>query len=115
MILKRIKDKKKELIKNKELQEYLIKLLDTLIDTYEKQPHNYFNTINIKNVSKNINEINNELKIPLVQVNQNDKNKEIIEDKLNIIENKILNYFNQKLKIKLNGKEKIIKLDNKGI
>ena len=73
--IEKIKDKKGELIKNKELQEYLIKLLDTLIDTYEKHPHNYFNTINIKNISKNFNEVNNEPKIPLVQVNQNDKNR----------------------------------------
>jgi len=55
--IERIKDKKIKLIKNKEVkevQEYLIKLLDTLIDIYEKHPHNYFNTINIKNVSRNI-------------------------------------------------------------
>jgi surface protein len=110
--INRIKDKKNELIKIIELQEYLIKLLDTLIETYEKHPHNYFNTININNVSKKINELP---KKPLVQVKPNNKNKEIIEHKLTVLEDKILKFLNQKLKISLNGKEKIIDLNNKGI
>ena len=100
--IERIKDKKGELTKNKELLECLIKLLDTLIDTYEKHPHNYFNTINIKNVSRNIYQLNAQ-------------KKENIMEKLNTLEKKILEFFNQKLKITLNGKEKIINLNNKGI
>ena len=43
--LNTIKEKKKNL-------ELIIKLLNTIIETYEKHPSNYFNTLNINNLAK---------------------------------------------------------------
>ena len=84
--IEKIKEKKKQL-------QIFIKFLDTIIETYEKHPTNYYNTINISNVANN-------------QINQN----KIVIGRLNALENKVLNYFNTKLNVKLNGNEKIIKL-----
>ena len=54
---KKIKDYIEKLKIEKENDEYIIKLLETMIETAEKHPSNYFNNINIKNVS-NINNSN---------------------------------------------------------
>ena len=107
--IEKIKKTKAQLIQNIENQKYFIKFLDTILETYEKHSTNYYNTMNISNVANNIaNNIANN-----VEINQN----EIIIDKLNTLQKKVLNYLNAKLKlkIKLDGKEKIIKLDNKNI
>ena len=81
--LKEIKDKRNSLFKQKEVQELLIKLLDTLIETYEKHPANYYNNININNVSKRLREINNMKKYEI--------NREEIINKIDNLEKKILN------------------------
>ena len=54
--IEKIKKRKKQLVQKKNLQEKLIKLLDTLIETYQKHPTNYYHSINIRNVANNINE-----------------------------------------------------------
>ena len=82
--LKEIKDKRFSLFKKKELQELLIKLLDTLIETYEKHPFNYYNSFNISNIAKRIREMDNN------KSNGIDKEKVLemmdeLENKINII------------------------------
>jgi hypothetical protein len=97
--IEKIKYKKKLLIKNKELLEYSIKLLDTVIETYEKHPTNYYNTLNIKNVANNIKDSDNNLNAKIIA-------------KLNNIQQRILNYVNVKLsEKKINLQE--FKLTNK--
>ena len=97
-----LKNKRDILMNNILMEQYLIKLLDTLIMTYEKHPSNYFNNINIRNIAKDINE-NNML------------NEEILLNKINSLENKILNYLNIKLDLQLNGNEIKINLNNKNV
>lgn len=78
---------------------YLYKLIDTIITTYEKHPSNYFNTLNIINISKKKQENNNE---------------ELLK-KVEMLEKKILSILNDKLNIKLTCEEKILILNNKDI
>ena len=96
--IEKIKETKKRIKQNIESQNYFIKFLDTIIETYKKHPTNYYNTMNISNVANN-------------EINQNT----IIMDQLNALQKKVLDYLNVKLNIKLDGKEKIIKLNNKNI
>ncbi len=42
--------------KNKIIEDYCIKLIETLIKTYERHPSNYYTCMNIINTSKIINE-----------------------------------------------------------
>jgi surface protein len=100
--IEKIKNKKKLLIKNKELLEYSIKLLDTVIETYEKHPTNYYNTLNIKNVANNIKDGDNNLNAKIIA-------------KLNNIQQRILNYVNVKLNVTINGNETHLYLQNKNI
>ena len=117
-----IKNKKKILIKNKELHDYLIKLLDTLIETYEKHPSNYYNSLNIKNVANNIVDSDNLFNKIIAKLDSL-KNKDDIDILLNdkIVEEfknfqkRIINYINDKLKVAINGKEKNLILQNKKI
>ena len=95
-ILKRQRDK---LYKNIELEEYSIKLLDTLITTNEKHYSNYFINKNITNIVNNNNYIE----------------KKILIKKLRNLEKKVLNYLNVKLEVKLKGNEIILNLNGKKI
>ena len=95
--LKEIKDKRVLLIKKKELQELLIKLLDTLIETCEKHPFNYYNNFNISNISKRIRETDNN--------KSNRIDKKIVIEKINNLEAKIIEFFNLNLKDKNIGNE----------
>ena len=79
---------------------YLYKLIDTIITTYEKHPSNYFNSLNLINISKK-KEINN--------------NNEGLLKKVRMLENKILSIFNDRFNTKLTGEEKILVLNNKEI
>ena len=90
-----LKIKRNNLIQNKELEEYLIKLLDILIITYEKNPNNSYNNNNISNIMKNIEE------------NKNEK----LLDRINLLEKKILNYLTIKFDLKLELKGNEIELD----
>ena len=104
--IKEIKDKKLLLIKNKELQELLIKLLDTLIETCQKHPNNYYNINNIGNVAKRIRVTNNQ-------------NKEIVQtkilNKMDSLEIKILKFFNDKFGTNLKLEDNKLVLKDKNI
>ena len=100
--MKIIENKRNRLIRIKEFNENYIKLLDIILEIYEKKPLNYMNNINIKNIAKIINSENSE---------------EVLLEKINNLETKILNYLNVKLKleVKLTGKEIKINLNGKNI
>ena len=80
----------------------LTKFLDTIIETYEKHPNNYFNTINIEKVAKTISNNGSD---------GGDKNREEkLMSKLYYLEKKILDYFFDKYKVRIeqNAREIII-------
>ena len=79
---------------------YLYKLIDTIITTYEKHPSNYFNSLNIINISKKDEEKNN---------------NEGLLKKVEMLEKKIMLILNDKLNIELTGEEKILILNDKDI
>ena len=92
-------EKKNSLIKYKEIIDYLIKILATSIETYEKHPKNYYNMINIQNIANSI---------------KNQSREKIIR-KFENVHQKILNYFNQKLKIEIKPDSIKIDLGNKNL
>ena len=99
--IKLIKGKKAILEKNIELEEYLIKLFDTIITYYEKHPSNYYNSINISNIANSI-------------IKDDNKNNILLE-KINQLEKKILDILNVKLGVELKGDEIAINLNNKNV
>lgn len=116
--LELLKTKIKLIEKNKILENYYIKFLETLIITYEKHPSNYFNCLNITNTSKIIAEdmqlknklLNNEL---FEKINEQ-KNKMALT-KLELLEDKFLNELNIELGLKLKGNEISLYLSEKNI
>ena len=78
---------------------YLYKILDTILTTYEKHPSNYFNCINVINVAQKVN------------INRN----EMLLDKIDGLEDKILYILNEKFQTKLNLDEIIVDLSGKNI
>ena len=103
-----IKNQRNKLLKKKELYDYLIKLLDTILETNEKHPSNYYNSINIRNIAniKDDKEIFKEI--------SNEKLDNYII-KLKNYKDRILEYINGILNLKIDGKEKILNLQNKNI
>ena len=101
--IKKIKDTKAQLIKKKETLEYSIKLLDTILTTYEKHPYNYYNTINIEKVAKN------EFIFS--------ENKDIMVMKsLKLLEEKVIDYFYTKFGVKINNYiDKELNFENKNL
>ena len=97
--IKTLKGKKESLIKYKEIIDYLIKILETSIETYENHPKNYYNSINIQNIANSI----------------NNRDRERVLVKFENVHQKILNYFNQKLKTEIKPDAKKIDLDNKNL
>ena len=95
------------MVKKKELQELLIKLLDTFLETCEKHPNNYYNTANIGNVAERIRVINNRT--------NNEKDGSKILSKMNGLEKKILNFFNDKFGTNLQLEDNKLVLTNKNI
>lgn len=84
-----------DILKRKiEFEENLIKLLKTVIDTYEKHPSNYFHSKNITNI------INND-------------KYEILSAKLKLLETKIINYFNSKFTLNIEQLSKNINFEGK--
>ena len=116
-----IRNKIYNLKKQKELNEYLIKLLDTLITTYEKHPSNYYNSINIKNVSKDINEkMNMNFKIYKnddfnITYKEEKADNNFLLKKIEHLERKILNILNTTLDVNLTGDEISINLNGKNV
>ena len=139
--LDKIKEKIAQLIKKKELEELLIKLLKTIIETFENHKNNYYHILNIKNISESIIEENEDSKFEKYQKMLKEKDEKIketlneikdlkeknirinenniikAEKNLTFLENKILDFFNQKLKleVKLEKNLVIIDLNNKNI
>ena len=133
--IEKIKNKKKLLEKNKESLELLIKTIEIILNTYEKHPNNYFYSINITNIAKNIeNNQNfitektnnfflrgsNKIKISTLNTKVNDKcllnGINALQSKKRInLEKRILEYFYNEFDIKLNGKETEIILKNKRV
>ena len=94
-----LKKQREKLYKNIELEEYSIKLLDTLITTNEKHYSNYFINKNITNIVNNNNYI---------------EKKQLIS-KLRNLEKKVLDYLNVKLEVKLQGNEIVLNLNGKKV
>ena len=103
--------------KNKALEEFFIKLLNTLLITYERHPSNYYNSINIINSARLINddieEKNKMIDYELFE-KMKENNKRALK-KIETFENKYLNELNAKLGLKLKGDEISINLDGKNI
>jgi surface protein len=93
-----LKYKKNSLIEKKENIEYLIKLIDIILISYEKHSYNYFHNININNLA-------NSLKIY-------NKMNQTLEEQIKSNSNNALDYLNKKLKIKLKEDEKELDLSN---
>lgn len=103
-----LKNKIKMIEKNKIIEDYCIKLLETLIITYERHPSNYYTCMNIINTSKIINEdleLKNKLfNNDLFKKIQEEKDKKALK-KLDLLEDKFLNELNIRLGLKLKGDE----------
>ena len=108
-IKQKIEEKIKELNKEKETIDLLIQFLNTVYTTYDKHPHNYYNTLNIKKMS----DILDSQKNIITEDNKIDK----AEKKLDMLEKHILDFFNKKLNldVKLDGNAVKIDLNNKNI
>ena len=75
--IKNLINKRDDIKKKIEIEECLVKLLDTLLETYNKFPTNYFHTINIINIStEKINRNKNKKKANNAN-NEKNKNKNI--------------------------------------
>ena len=93
--IEKIKKRKEQLVQKKNPQEKLIKLLDTLIETYQKHPTNYYHSINIRNVANNINEEEGDVSSENVK----------ILNKINQLEEKISEFLTVKLKVDFKNKK----------
>ena len=94
-----IKSKKNYLLKLNEINDYLIKFLDTLITTYEQHPSNYFNSINVINIAKDIEKHSNEYLL----------------NKIEMLEKKVLSILNDKFEVNLSKEVKNINLNGKKV
>ena len=99
----KIKNKIDMLMEYKDIIDNLIKFLNTLLITYKEHPSNYYNSINITNVVKDMNLSNNEY------------DKEKLLNKIKNLEKNILNEFNTKFEVNLTGEEIKINLNGKNI
>ena len=93
-----LKNEKKSLIEKKESIEYLIKLIDMILTSYDRHSYNYFHYINVNNLA-------NSLKIY-------NKMNNTLEEQIKSNRNNALDYLNKKLKIKLKEDEKELDLSN---
>ena len=100
-----LKNYKDTIISKNEINNYLKKLIDILITTYEKDPLNEINLINMETFLKSMNIDNNGL----------GEKDSVILDQLNLLEKKVLKYKNIKFDLKLTGKEIKIDLNGKNI
>ena len=128
-----IKNKINMLMKYKDMIDNLIKFLNTLLKTYKEHPSNYYNSINIINVVKdmNLNE-NDELCFQSKKIknyliskninlfyqsksNSNEDDREKLLNKIKHLEKIILNELNTKFEVNLSGEEIKINLNGKKI
>ena len=96
--LVKLKEKRKRLEQKIQLQENLIKFLDTVIETWEKHPLNFYHSTNIKNLANCIDLNEGESDANLEALNK----LELLENKFQVI---ISEYFNIKLKVDFTGKK----------
>ena len=97
-------NEKEILLKEKELIEYLIKLINTILQTYREHPNNYFHNINIDHLAD------------IITTNRRNKNeREKLLSKIDNLEKIALHYLNIKFKMDLTGNEVIIDLNGKNI
>ena len=104
-----MKKKLDKLAENLEEEKKIIKLLDTLIQTYEKHPSNYYHSINIQNVAK----INYDFNYEKLNFKEVTLNNEEITKKLNDLELKVEDIISKKFNINCNGED--INLEGKGL
>ena len=115
-----IKMKIDMLINYKDIIDYQIKFLNTLLMTYENHPSNYYNSINITNVAKDL-DIKDEAKLNYqIETNYSDgtfnkHEREILLNKIKNLERIILNELNSKFELKLTGEELEINLNGKNV
>ena len=100
-------NERNKLLKDKELLEYYIALINTLLKTYFEHPKNYYHIINIKNMAEIITK-NHENQLNIV-------NREALIAKIDNLEQAALNYLNVKFKIELKGDEIVIDLNGKNV
>ena len=108
-VFQEMKKKLDKLAENLVMEEKIIKLLDTLIQTYEKHPSNYYHSINLKNVA----EINYDFNYEKLNFNEITLDKEGIIKKLNDLELKVEDIISKKYNINCNSED--INLERKGI
>lgn len=96
-----LKEEKESLIKQKENIEYLIKLIDMILTSYEKHLYNYFHYTNINNLADSLKQYNNMNKTLKEQIKSNSDNA--------------IKYLNKKLNINLNLDKKEIDLSNSNL
>lgn len=97
-------NERENLLKKKELIEHLIKLINTLLETYIEHPGNFFHTININNMAE------------IIKTNHRNKiNREALLSKVCNLEKIALYYLNVKFKMELTGNEVKIDLNGKNI
>ena len=115
-----IKMKIDMLINYKDIIDYQIKFLNTLLTTYENHPSNYYNSINITNVAKDLVNKDEAKLYNQTETNTNDgifnnSEREILLNKIKNLERIILNELNSKFEIKLTGEELEINLNGKNV
>ena len=117
----KIKNKINMLTKYKEISNYLIKFLNTLLITYKEHPSNYYHSINITNIAKDMNFkiVKNEelclLSNQMGTLNINEGDKEKLLNKIQNLEKIILNKLNVEYKVNLTGEELKIDLNGKNV
>ena len=116
-----IRNKRNILMKETELNGYLIKLLDTFLKTYKRHPSNYYNSINIKNMANDIIDKQNmnftiykNDDLNIISKEKKVDNKSLL-DKIEYLQKKILNIINTSLDVNLTGNEITINLNGKNV
>ena len=91
----KLKAKRKRLEQKMQLQENLIKFLDTVIETWENHPLNFYHSTNIENLAN------------CIDLNEGEANAklEALNNKLDQLEKKLLEYLNIKFKVDFTGKK----------
>ena len=110
-----IKKKIDILMNYKELIDYQIKFLNTVLMTYEKHPSNYYNSINITNIAKDLANQGDQAGTNTNDEIFNKNDRELLLSKIKDLEKIILDELNSKLEVNLTGKELEINLNGKKV
>ena len=102
-----------KLIKEKrDILQYIIKLFDTFIKIYNKDPKNYYNNINISNIAQNL---KNKILIEEPDSHSEKNDFDSLLKDIDLLKIKILDNFNKKFNVNLTGNEKEIDLIGKSL